>query len=100
MKVYNMESRNGNKVANQFEIYDNGKVYFQSYESLIAEVEIGGSVVLGRDWDYSRTTMKYLNIFLRDHAYFTFKDVDFEISAKSIRKLIDNGTIVYNAEMV
>lgn len=100
MRVYNLESTNGNKVANQFEIYDNGKVYFQSYESLIAEVEIGGSVVLGRDWDYSRTTMKHLNTFLRNHAYSLFKCVDYEVNAKNIRKLIANGTIQYNAEMV
>lgn len=100
MKVRNLINANGYAVANQFEIYDNGKVYFQSYESLIAEVEIGGSVVLGRHWDYSRTTMKHLNAFLREHAYFTFESVDYEVNAKNIRKLIDNGTILYNAEMV
>ena len=36
MKVENMTSNKGNKIANQFIIYDDDKVYFQSYDSTIA----------------------------------------------------------------
>ena len=41
MKVYNMESSQGNKVPNQFIIEHKGKEYFQSYNSLIAVKENG-----------------------------------------------------------
>lgn len=41
MKVFNLESKNGNKVANQFEIIDNGKRIFQSYESIICIIDNG-----------------------------------------------------------
>ena len=38
MKVQNMTSNNGNKIANQFEITDDfNTVYFQSYDSIIAK---------------------------------------------------------------
>ena len=35
MKVSNMTSSNGNKIANQFEIFDGNYIYFQSYDSII-----------------------------------------------------------------
>jgi hypothetical protein len=63
-----MESANGNPVANQFLIqdYKNHKEYFQSYTSMIAEVDTRTKKVIldVNKWDYSRTTMKYLNWFL------------------------------------
>ena len=38
MKVSNMTSNNGNKIANQFTIEDDfNTVYFQSYNSMIAK---------------------------------------------------------------
>ena len=74
MKVSNMKSPNGTKVANHFIIHDaqidTGEGYmsgtmFQSYESNIAFVPYDGDVIyLGENWDYSRTTSKYRNIFL------------------------------------
>jgi len=68
MKVYNMESPNGNKVANQFEIYTDEGKYFQSYRSIIAFKDNKGQVFLDDYyWDYSRTTSKYRNIFLDEN---------------------------------
>ena len=37
MRVENMTSTRGNKVANQFIINHNGAEYFQSYKSIIAK---------------------------------------------------------------
>lgn len=66
VKVYNMKSRNGNDVPNQFEMYTDDGVYFQSYRSIIAFKPCGGKIQLDETyWDYSRTTSKYLNLFLR-----------------------------------
>ena len=70
LKVYNMESpRTGKAVANQYIICENGehtrKTTFQSYDSMIVEIDHVKSIItFGRDWDYSNTTRKYRNAFL------------------------------------
>ncbi len=84
MKVENMKSSNGNKVANQFVIhnYDNlGSEAFQSYESVIVLIDRcdsgGDKVKLDRDkWDYSRTTGKYRNQFLGETKKETQAKID------------------------
>lgn len=78
MRVQNMTSPNGNKVANQFIIKEdedrmsgNCTEYFQSYNSIIAKREKFSAgerdrhVTLDESkWDYSKTTGKYRNQFL------------------------------------
>ena len=80
MKIRNMQSPNGNDVPNQFIITEEGRgalgnfdtrETFQSYDSVIATVTTwnGLKQVVTLDktyWDYSRTTGKYRNIFLRE----------------------------------
>ena len=79
MKVENMTSARGNKIANQFIITDEGRgalgnftrrEVFQSYDSVIAvrtvwpdktRIELDAN-----RWDYSVTTGKYRNQFLRE----------------------------------
>ena len=81
-KVSNMESSNGNDIANQFVIqFEKGRV-FQSYQSIIAVVQ-EGKVFLGEDWDYSRTTSKYRNAFLGT----TTKELEKGIKEGSIKIL-------------
>ena len=67
MKVRNMESpRTGRPVANQFIIFDDNKLVFQSYDSMIVTWEKSTSTItFGKDWNYSTTTAKYRNEFLR-----------------------------------
>lgn len=71
LKVNNIISAKGNSIANQFEIrdYKNGVSYFQSYETIIAKIKDGKVSVDRQSWDYSRTTSKYLNVFLDDFNY-------------------------------
>lgn len=70
MKVQNMTSRSGNKVANQFIIEDQNKTYFQSYNTTIVKKTILCDqtkpmlIELDPNWDYSTTTGKYRNQFL------------------------------------
>ena len=75
MKVSNLESSSGNKIANQFLIEDGNKIYFQSYNSIIAVKENGKIVLDERYWDYSQTTGKYRNIFLREDKAETLKKI-------------------------
>lgn len=86
MKVSNITSKSGNKVANQFIITDNdngNKVeIFQSYESIIAKVvydEWGGKAEVYLDenyWNYSQTTGKYRNQFLGENISETIKKIE------------------------
>ena len=67
MKVENMVSNKGNKIAIQFIIYaDNGEVFFQSYESVICKKDNKNNKMYldENKWDYSVTTGKYRNMFL------------------------------------
>ena len=80
VKVENMVSHKGNKVANQFILGTVEGVYFQSYNSIIVFEAIDGTVTLDEKyWDYSNTTRKYRNIFLGQNS-------------KAIKAKIKNGT--------
>ena len=77
IKVRNMINDNGNSVANQFEIYSDEFVIFQSYNSIIAKMMSSGQVYLDENyWDYSRTTGKYRNIFLAENKKETQAKID------------------------
>jgi len=78
MKVENITSNNGNKIANQFIVNDdNGNTYFQSYNSMIVKLN-GDRVELDQKyWNYSNTTGKYRNIFLNE----TIKDTRAKIKS-------------------
>ena len=81
MRVQNMLSpRSGREVANQFIIHHNGKVYFQSYDVIIA-IKDGGKITLDKDyWNYSVTTSKYRNEFTG-------------LNTKETKEAIKNGEI-------
>ena len=65
MKVSNMISNSGNKIANQFEILTDTARFFQSYNSIIAKVDYDNNITLDSHyWNYSKTTSKYRNMFL------------------------------------
>ena len=83
MRVSSMTSpRTGREVANQFLIEDGSRIVFQSYDSMIAEIDYSTNTIkIGADWDYSRTTGKYRNAFLAEYAPY-FADV------KNIRKAL------------
>lgn len=85
MKVSNMLSSRGNKIANQFVISTSTGEVFQSYNSIIAERKNGRVTLDAQYWDYSATTLKYLKIFLMTTA-----------SKKVIQERIDSG--IYETE--
>ena len=80
MKVENITSNNGNKIANQFIITDdNGSEFFQSYNSIIVKkhcTDFGTKIYLDQKyWNYSNTTGKYRNIFLGETITETKKKI-------------------------
>ena len=88
MKVSNMLSSKVNKVANQFIIENDNETIFQSYNSIIAKI-VDGKDSLYSDkvyldeyyYNYSRTTSKYLNMFLNQ-------------TSKEIQKNIKDGNYI------
>lgn len=74
LKVENMKSpKTGRKVANQFILTDteNNRVTFQSYDSMIAEIDNANRVITlnGVDYRYSATTSKYRNEFFKNELF-------------------------------
>jgi hypothetical protein len=59
-----MKSTQGNDVPNQFVIQHGKSTFFQSYQTIIAKVTNGKTVLDKNAYDYSNTTMKYLGLFL------------------------------------
>ena len=62
-------------VKNQFVISDNGNTYFQSYNSNIVKRDINNKITLGNNWDYSKTTGRYRNLFLNETKKETEKKI-------------------------
>ena len=91
MMVTNLINDNGRAVANQFVIMESdGTIAFQSYKSRVCEIRgksmgYDNVVVLGKDWDYSRTTVKHLCDFLRQNGLAHLA------SAKDLREAIERG---------
>ena len=75
--VTNMASpKTHNAVPNQYLIHTPEGTYFQSYASIIVHKANDGTITLGKDWDYSRTTGKYRSIFLRENTAETRKKLN------------------------
>ena len=70
ISVRNIIGHSGNPIANQFEIETSDADYFQSYGSVIAKRTYENNKLViyldKRYWDYSVTTGKYRNIFLKE----------------------------------
>lgn len=84
--VQQLINDNGNPSANQFIIKTKKATYFQSYDSVVCRLD-GINIILSMNWDYSKTTMKHLYMFLRQYGYYTIS------SAKDIRKAIKDGLV-------
>ena len=67
-----------NVANNQFKIYTDEGVYFQSYNSVVAFIPVSSEekIRVGVDWNYSRTTMKYVGQFLGQSTAKTRRDIE------------------------
>lgn len=92
---------------NQFIIFGGDAIVtFQSYQSAIANFEKNGNLNLFEDWDYSKTTLKHLYLFLNDYKYlasdFTKNLIDKVLKSnnkkQAIQKLIDDELIFVTKE--
>lgn len=100
LKVENMKSpATGRKVANQFILTDteNNRVTFQSYDSMIAEIDRTNHVItLGADYRYSATTSKYRNEFFKNELFQGLAMTDLiEDAIKAGEAQSDSGRVTY-----
>ena len=76
---------------NQFRLYGKGENNLQSYNSLVVitkwDEQGRDIIILGRDWDYSRTTSKHVYMFLEEYTKINFYGV--ANKRQYINKLID-----------
>ena len=98
IKISNMESTRGNLVPNQFIIndYESRKTIFQSYDSTIIVIDRLNKVIeVHPDWDYSRTTGKYRNLFFDVEGFYELA------SKKGLLEAIEKGEYrVYKVVLV
>ena len=67
MLVSQLINAKGNPASNQFVIDLGNRIIFQSYASLIVDINYSEYVItIGDDYNYSRTTGKHRNIFFED----------------------------------
>lgn len=85
MKVLNMLSTKGNKVANQFIIEYDKFTAFQSYSTLIAVYDHENDTLYLDEKKYSVTTSKYTNIFIKEYQPLTISKVD----NSSLHKIVE-----------
>ena len=86
MKVEQFTNDKGRPVVNHFVITDdNGTRYFKSYNSIIVKIE-NGKATLGKHWNYSVTTSKYRNQFLRE-------------TTKQTQAKLDSGEYAYDENL-
>ena len=79
-----------NIANNQIIVIEDNKKMFFSYGNYIASYEYNDvnntyTLTLTSLYDYSKTTSKYLKVFLREYCGFYYKDT------KELKKLINEG---------
>lgn len=104
MKVRQLENKN------QYILEDGEKTIFQSYDSIIAVYDNNNkTLTFGCDWNYSKTTLKHLYIYLRDVIYYNMLPEQREHvkaalnsnnTRKALQKLIDKNIINYESELI
>ena len=79
---------------NQYVIYVDNGIVFQSYDCIIAFIDNRGSVTVGYYWDCSKTTRTHLYSFLRKYSKYVSIN-----SKKEVEKLIKSGEIIYKPDL-
>ena len=87
MEIVNMTSNRGNKIANQFKLYYNNYVAFQSYQTLISVYDMKNDTMYTDKDFYSTTTSKYRNLFNDEFSPLAIIQVENE----ELHRIIERG---------
>lgn len=73
--------------TSNYEVYeDDGNYYLKSYDSWVAKLSNTGVFSLGKDWDYSASTKRYVQWFIEEFTPWMW-------STEMLRKKIQYGII-------
>lgn len=105
LKVENMKSpATGREVANQFILTDtdSGKTTFQSYDSMIVEIDDStDTITVGKDWRYGPTTSKYRNEFMKLNFFQSIATTEqFEQALKDGKAYTDGSGYPYKVVLL
>lgn len=87
MKIENMTSTRGNKVPNQFKLYYNNFIAFQSYNTLISVYDCKNDTMYTDKDFYSNTTSKYRNLFNDEFQPLAI----IQVNNDELHKIIERG---------
>lgn len=87
MKIENITSNKGNKVPNQFKLYYNNFVAFQSYQTLISVYDVKNDTMYTDKEFYSSTTSKYRNLFNEEFQPLHIS----KVSNEELHRIIERG---------
>nr|DAV66598.1 MAG TPA: hypothetical protein [Caudoviricetes sp.] len=87
MKIENMMSARCNYIPNQFKLYYNDYVAFQSYKTLISVYDVKNDTMYTDKKYYSNTTSKYRNLFNEEFQPLSIIKVDNE----QLHRIIERG---------
>lgn len=80
---------------NQFVVFSDNKIFFQSYSSCIALIDENVELSLYQHWYYSKTTLKHLKFFLEEYNWNGKEYINFDKPIKlQLDKLIKKGIII------
>lgn len=100
MKVYDYYHKN------QFILIDGKDVSFQSYDSEVVRIK-DNVIWLGRNWDYSNTTLRHLYLFLQEYCYWLWLEIEetkqlkkFNSYLTTINYMINNDMLNYDYDII
>jgi len=102
MKVRRLKRPSGTAMVNQLVIDEGSKTWFQSYDSVIIEIDRElQKITVGTDWDYSITTIKCLKIFLKEKLLWSDEAVlEFKKKLKKAQSSDDNIFVFNNFSII
>lgn len=99
-----LSEKSGEAVRNQYVIRTDNAIVFQSYDSTIAVLDKNKRLTLGCDFDYSRTTAKYLHQFIERYCFGSLVEQIRNAPGNSftarLRWCIKKGIITYKEDLI
>ena len=103
MLIRNLENSRGKTVPNQFVLETKSKLFFQSYETVVALYNTETKkLYVTKDWNYSSTTTRHFLHFVRTECLPFAKDfieMYGEINSYNFKKAVSHGFVKLLAEL-
>lgn len=100
MKVKNLLGENGKRLFNYFVVEHENIFYLQAENVTVCRID-GENVTIGKFWNQSRTTTKYMLKFIKETAYEVWLlSLCNGTDRKIVENAIDNGILNYDEKLM